>query len=101
MPEHLDRRSVHLESLDDVQPILVQKYQLAMAALGRSTCTGDDILVIGAEDRIRVGIQRRKVRPCRERLLKRPYIPHCLILVYSLHTNNEKAYVSRCRLPPL
>ena len=60
MPEYLDGRRVNFEVFDCFQGILPHEQQMTLAALCCRACPGYNILVIRAEDRIRMRIQRRK-----------------------------------------
>jgi hypothetical protein len=64
MPEHFDRRGIHLERLDDIQVILLQEQQLALASLRSSSRACDYVLSIGAKHRICIGIQCGDVGSC-------------------------------------
>jgi hypothetical protein len=71
VPEHLDWRRAHLYHVLDFKIVLVQEEQPTTTSFGCGSCARNNVLVVGTEHSVRIGIQRGRLAPNSKGLLER------------------------------
>ena len=80
MPQNLHGRRINFQLLDRLKPILLEKHESPFPTFRSSTSSSQDVLIIRTKNCIGRRVQRREIRPRRQRLLERSQVPDCRVI---------------------